>query len=174
MDAFFDLGLLGLVLTATVTDVLYRRVPNLLILVSAIIALGLAIDSAGLPGVIHAISGFIAGLALLLPLYALSVLGAGDVKLAAAIGAYSGATGLIQILLASAMAGGILALLYAARDRRLSQLLTNLGHALFGAWITAAHGTSSAIHTESSIGSMPYAPCLAIGCLVWRFKMQNA
>lgn len=104
-------ALLGI---ACVTDVRARRIPNALVL--ALLAAGLVrLPFAGAPaaglatGALAAGGAVLAGLLALVPLYATRVLGAGDVKLFAALGAWLGTTGLLDAAVWTALAGGVLA-----------------------------------------------------------------
>ena len=83
--------LLILLLTAAVFDVLYRRIPNWLT-VSGVV-LGLAMNTViGAPeaGVVFALIGLLVAFGIYAGLYALRAMGAGDVKLMAAVEALVG------------------------------------------------------------------------------------
>ena len=64
-----------------------------------------------------AAAGWATGLALFVPLYALGGMGAGDVKLLGAIGAWLGPMGAVWTGLYGAIAGGVLALAVAVWQR---------------------------------------------------------
>ncbi len=103
-----DLLLLCLLGGATVTDCRTRRIPNVLVLAGLVTGIALALLERGLHGVGFAIAGVVLGFVLLAPLFALGWLGAGDVKLLSATGAYAGASGVAMVAGLSAMAGGVL------------------------------------------------------------------
>lgn len=94
-----------------VVDWRRRRIPNGL--VAALLAGGLAVSVArgGGAGAVSAIEGVAAGGALLAAPYLLGVLGAGDVKLLAAAGAWLGPIGAVWALGFGMVAGGALTLL---------------------------------------------------------------
>jgi prepilin peptidase CpaA len=98
-------GLVG----AAISDVARRRVPNA---ISAFVFVtGLAIRGYDL-GAWGALGGLAASVILLFALYGLwraRAVGGGDVKLAAAVGAWIGLSQLLWFVLASAVAGGIVA-----------------------------------------------------------------
>ena len=75
-------------------------------------------------GVTHAVLGLIVGLAVFFPLFALGAMGAGDVKLMAAIGAWLGWKSVIRRPVRS-LAGGVLAL-YSRCERISAQALSNI------------------------------------------------
>jgi prepilin peptidase CpaA len=100
-----------LLLCACVSDVQSRRIPNRIaaLLAGAGIAYS-AVASANHGGaLIASIAGVILGLLLWLPLYAVRWLGAGDVKLFAAAGAWLGPARTLEGAFIGALAGGILA-----------------------------------------------------------------
>jgi prepilin peptidase CpaA len=104
------LGVLGVGLTwAAITDLARRRVPNV---VSAFVFVsGLGIRALDL-GAGAALSGLAASVILLFALYGLwraRAIGGGDVKLAVAVGAWIGLSHLVWFVLASAVAGGVVA-----------------------------------------------------------------
>src|ERR1035438_7126712 len=83
-----EMVLLVMLLTAAVFDVLYRRIPNWLTVSGAV--LGLAMNAViGPPeaGIVFSLVGLAVAFGIYVALYALRAMGAGDVKLMAAIGA---------------------------------------------------------------------------------------
>lgn len=108
----------GILFCVAVSDVMDRRIPNAA--VAAVIGLfalwTLADGGASLvPGLAAAAIGFGVGFAL----YAMRVMGAGDVKLFAAVALFTGLAYLHIFALATVLAGGALAVVsLAARPRR--------------------------------------------------------
>ncbi len=90
-------------------DVRYRRIPNAFVL--ATLAGGLAINAifGGLAGVGASFTGCILGFGLMFMLHVFGVMGAGDVKLFAAIGAVTGAQLVVPTFLVVILTGGLLA-----------------------------------------------------------------
>jgi prepilin peptidase CpaA len=103
------------------TDVAARRIGNRLNL--AIVGIGIAVQIAlaGMAGLWVSLAGVATGLAILLPLYALGTMGAGDVKFLAAIGAWTGAMGCLYALVIGGLAAGAYGLgcMILSRDRRI-------------------------------------------------------
>jgi len=96
---------------ACASDVRSRRIPNAAVVAIAItgIAASLLLPSPS-PTLLGAAEGMGVGLAVWLPFYALGMMGAGDVKLFAAAGAWLGPHGALVGALIAALAGGALAL----------------------------------------------------------------
>jgi prepilin peptidase CpaA len=123
--------LLVLVLVAAAYDVRYRRIPNWLTVSGVLV--GLALNTflyQGWAGLRFALIGLAAGFGVYLPLYAIRAMGAGDVKLMAAVGAMAGWQDWFGILLITAIAGGVMALILVASRGRVKKTLWNVGFIL--------------------------------------------
>ncbi|MEN6439544.1 MAG: prepilin peptidase [Syntrophobacter sp.] len=115
-------SLIIFLLACSIQDLLYFRIPNYLTFTAILAFFIFHSVSNGLDGVLFAFSGLATGILLLLPLYLLRMMGAGDVKLMGSIGAALGFSGAVKSFLFSAIAGGfyaviILALHHAHRVR---------------------------------------------------------
>ena len=106
-----EIILLCLVLQAAVSDLAWRRIPNVLVAAGLLLALALHWYLGGNSALLaQGLAGATVGLLLFLPFYALGGMAAGDVKLAAMAGSFVGPWQALQLALLSAMAGGVLAL----------------------------------------------------------------
>ncbi|HWZ83400.1 MAG TPA: A24 family peptidase [Terriglobales bacterium] len=117
------------VLTATCAGFLdwrYRRIPNWLT-VSGLLA-GVAVNTvvSGWPGTKSALLGAGLGLGLLLPFVLLRSLGAGDWKLAGALGGCLGPRQLVAVLMGTILVAGVMALAVVIWKGRLLQTLGNI------------------------------------------------
>ena len=108
-------GLIGgltyvaLLATAAVTDVRARRIPNRLVVVTALSGLAYALLAAPSLGAVgRALLAGLLGFAIWIPFYALRMLGAGDVKLFAAAGLWLAPLQVVHAALAAALVGGVL------------------------------------------------------------------
>lgn len=115
------------------TDVTTRRVPNLLTFGAAALALAFHAYDGGVSGLGWACAGWLVGTAVFFPFFALGGMGAGDVKLVAALGAWLGPLGAVQIAIAAAIAGGVVAVVVMVRARYLRTAWQNL-KLLFAHW----------------------------------------
>lgn len=93
-----------------VCDLLFRRVPNKLLLVALVVHAGfLLVTGHGIGGIdmLHSLIGGILGFALFIPLYAFRVMGAGDVKFFALLGLLLGPQHLFMLWLVGSLLAGI-------------------------------------------------------------------
>lgn len=94
---------------AAVIDGWKLRVPNWLTFHLAAGGLAYCAFYPGAPGLLWSIEGLMVGLAVLLPLYLIGGMGAGDVKLYAGVGAWVGPLVVSQAFIVSAVVGGLMA-----------------------------------------------------------------
>lgn len=118
------------VLVAAIYDLRYRRIPNWLTLSALLFGVALNASQFGWSGLATAVGG--AGLAFLIyfPLYALRGMGAGDVKLMAAVGATVGAAHWFRIFLLSSILGALCAVPLLIWKGRLRRTVGNIGFML--------------------------------------------
>ena len=156
-----DTVLVAGLVAATVIDLRTRRIPNALTATMA--GLGFAMALMKISGIspVAALIGFVFGLALMLPGHALGATGAGDVKLMAAVGAIVGPAVVVTAFLATAVTGGILAVIVAIRRGRLA---TTLAHT--GKLVTAPSQTRKTLESHAHANRFAYGPAIAIGSLV--------
>src|SRR5438067_13221136 len=95
---------------AAVIDGWKLKVPNWLTLPMILAGWGYGLAAAGWAGFGQSVLGTLAGLGLLLPLYAIGGMGAGDVKLLAGVGAWVGPAITLWAFTTSAVVGGLMAL----------------------------------------------------------------
>jgi prepilin peptidase CpaA len=124
--------LLTIVLVAAVFDIRYRRIPNWLCGIGLV--LGVALNSfLGAPngfGVWFSLKGLALGFCAYFLLYAIRAMGAGDVKLMAAVGAILGWRDWIAVFILTALIGGVAAIGLALSRKRLGKTLWNVGFIL--------------------------------------------
>jgi prepilin peptidase CpaA len=122
-----EILLVLVVLVAAVYDVRYRRIPNWLSTSGVAAGLGLnAFMYQGWPGLKLSLLGLLVGFGVYFVLYALRAMGAGDVKLMAAVGAIIGWRDWFGTFLITAIIGGMMALILVASKRRVKKTLWNL------------------------------------------------
>ncbi len=127
--------LAGAVLLAALagyTDLRSRRIPNWLTVPGFAIGVVGEHNPNGWGGLKTSLLGVpVWGLRLLLPLSCLRVLGAGDLKLAVALGAFTGPGLLVDLLIVSVFVAGVMAVMLVIYKRRIRRNnSSNIGHIL--------------------------------------------
>lgn len=102
-------------------DIRYRRIPNKLVF--AVLVAGLTMNTliGGVHGLVSSLEGLGVAFAMMFFLHAFGTMGAGDVKLFAAVGSLVSISHVLQTMLVVAMMGGMLAvckMIYARRTGR--------------------------------------------------------
>lgn len=108
---------------ATWLDWRHNRIPNALSFGGAGAALLAALLLGGASGLLLAVAGLAVGLLLFLPAYAMGVMGGGDVKLMAMVGAFLGPVETVAAIVFTLLAGGAYGLLYVFRRDTVSETL---------------------------------------------------
>ena len=126
------------VLTALASgaDVWTRRIPNTLTGPAIVAGLLAHLAVSGAQGLSESFLGLVIAGGILLPGWLMGWMGAGDVKLMAAVGAWLGFPPAVLAALASLMAGGVLAVVVAARRGVLKRSLQ--GAAILGTWVATS------------------------------------
>jgi prepilin peptidase CpaA len=162
IEQYREAALLLLVSIAAVNDLAARRIPNPLLLAGLAGVLVLDLLSAA-PGaaLLAALGGMGVGLAVFLPFYLLRGMAAGDVKMMAVVGAFTGPEEAFRIAVLTWCLGGLMALVVVTCSGRLRLALGNLGRMLSGAMTPGAGSVAPA--AQQSAGSMPYGVAIALG-----------
>jgi prepilin peptidase CpaA len=120
-------------LTAGITDLRARRIPNWLTYPAIPVAIALHAIAGGWHGARLSLLGAALGLALLLPFVLLRSLGGGDWKLVGALGAFFGPRRLIDVLVATLLINALMAIVLIVTRKRIWRTLRNIGR-LFAAF----------------------------------------
>lgn len=166
--------LIAIVAAATVFDLREQRIPNWLVGFGAAGALAWHATSPFGSGALFALAGLVVGVGALMPLYALGAMGAGDAKLMGTVGAFLGSASVLGAVLATFIAGGILALAAAMRKRMVPQLVANLRMMVALRGMQAGGGERRGPgQLPGSVGKMPYALAIAAGTAIQIFFMRG-
>jgi prepilin peptidase CpaA len=156
---------LALAAAAAILDVQKRRIPNWLTYTGIIFGVVLRGLLLGWRGAVGALAGCLLAGGIFLLFYRVRALGADDVKLAAAVASLLGPCDAVVMLLATALSGGVLAVVYILYRRRMRATVSNLGGALrFHAW--AGLHPHPELNLDNPVAlRMPYELAVAAGTL---------
>jgi len=157
------------VLTAICAGVLdwrYRRIPNWLTVSGLVAGIGVNTALFGLAGMKASLLGAALGLGLLLPFVLLRSLGAGDWKLAGALGACVGPRQLITVLMGTVLVAGVMALAVVIWKRRLIQTLHNIVRMLAAFLSLRMPGPDVSLDSPQST-KIPFGVAMALTVLLF-------
>ncbi len=165
MERYFAWGAISFATAGAVCDIRTHRLPNALTYCG--IASGILVRTLldGWRGMGQALLGGLIGGGAFLVFFLLQGLGAGDVKLMTAIGSWAGWQQSFVVLLATAIAGGLLAVAYMIWNRRVAQTIRNMG-----ALARSFRDSGIRPHPEINLNNsrcirIPYAIAIAAGTL---------
>lgn len=174
--------MLLLLLIASLQDIRSHRISNKLVLIGIVVGVSLNMllpegwgFNSAIPGGLGwqgALKGFGVGMAVFLPIYLLRAMGAGDVKLMAMVGTFLGPEGVLGAILATFVAGGVMALALVLWSKQLMNLFSNVRMMLTGGLINVSVGKLPVMDDAPvSVGKLPYGVAIAVGTLgylIWQ------
>lgn len=165
MDKYLLTGALCIATVGAVKDVRGGRIPNWLTYGGLLAALVVRSLLSGWPGLKFGFFGMLAGGGIFYLPFLLGGMGGGDVKLMAAVGAWAGSTQTVNVLIAAAIAGGILAVGYMVFRRQVLRTLLNSVE-LMRYHLTSGFRPHPALNIrEPNSMRIPYGLAIAIGTL---------
>lgn len=159
-------GAVLLALIAGWTDLRSRRIPNWLTVPGLLIGVAANAVFGGWSGLKASLVGAGLGLALLLPFVLLRSLGAGDWKLAGALGAFVGPGVLIDLLLGSVLVAGVMAVGLVIYKGRVRQTARNIAHIVVSLVTFRLPGSRVSLDNPDSL-KVPYGVALALTVVLY-------
>ncbi|MCK5218073.1 prepilin peptidase [bacterium] len=151
--------LLGLILLiAAFTDLRQHKVYNWLTFPGMLLGLGFHLTEQGLPGLWFSLLGLLIGGLLFFPAFFWGGMGAGDIKLMAVIGAFTGAAFVFNVAFYAAIGGGIIAMVILGLRGELWITLKNLVR-LFCFLVIPRY----AVKPDFKKQPLPFAAVIALG-----------
>jgi prepilin peptidase CpaA len=161
------LGLaVALALLAGWIDWRSRRIPNWLTVTGFLVGVLVNVLANGTAGLKTSLLGAGLGLLVLLPFVFLRSLGAGDWKLAGALGAFVGWQVLANLLMGSVFVAGVMALGLVIYKRRFKETLRNIGRLLASMLTLHMPGAEVSVDNPQSL-KVPYGVALALTTLLY-------
>lgn len=149
--------------TAIASDLRWRTIPNWLTATSIIIGLGFHTVRNQFAGFVFSLEGAAVGLGLFVILYVCGWMGAGDVKLFAAVGSFLGPAQTISAAIAIALVGGLLALVVLGFHqgwRKMGLLLWSHVHAMI-----LTRSVQTVTPDQGAFPKVPYAVAIGLGTI---------
>ena len=173
MPLALKIALISLVISAGLYDLRTRKIPNWLNLSGLILGVGLNTLLLHGHGIMVALLGLGLSLLIYIPLYLVRGMGAGDVKLMAAVGSIAGPHNWLVIFVVTALLGGLVALALVFFKRRIHETISNLSVILWELTRGRApfHKDASLdMRSPRSLG-LPHGAIIALGCLAFLFTI---
>jgi prepilin peptidase CpaA len=124
--------IIAVALVACVIDLRERRIPNWLTFGAALAGVIFQVWTGGVDGLKTAALGWVVGAAIFFLPFALGGLGAGDIKLLAALGAWIGPIDILWLSVYTGIAGMVLAIVVSLASGYLGRAMTNV-------WLLLTH-----------------------------------
>lgn len=152
---------------AAVTDIFWRRVPNLWLLSAFFTGMCLA----GAEGCAVYLLRAAAVFAALYPVWRLGMTGAGDVKLCSVMAAWMGIRSFVACLVFSLFFGGLMAAVHMLRRRNFRRRFS-----YFFAWLRQCISSRTWVPymqmtRPEKDSTIPFSAALSAGCLLWVWKL---
>ena len=159
--------LVPLAVLITYYDVRYRRIPNAFVL--ATLVSGLLINGIlnGLGGLGSSVGGCLVAFAMMFALHLFGAMGAGDVKLFAAIGSVVGLSLVVPTFVIVVLTGGVLAVISTVRARAVVETAHRVLQILIG-FLPGWQVPRFAVPTDRRL-TIPYGVAITFGSLISLF-----
>ncbi|MGE6487440.1 A24 family peptidase [Paenisporosarcina sp. NPDC076898] len=158
-----NVAIILILIISVITDVRHRKIFNLVTLPAILLAFIYHSFVSGLEGFLYSGEGFLVGLGLLIIPFLLGGIGAGDVKLLAAVGAWKGTTFIFYTGIYAGLLGGLIAIVLLLKRRELGYTIKQM---LFSAVVLKSTNGALLIKNEMPRAlSLPYAVPIALGVL---------
>ena len=145
-------------------DVRYRRIPNAFVLATLIGGLTLNFIMGGLQGGLNSIGGCVLAFILMFMLHVFGAMGAGDVKLFAAIGSVLGAQLVLPTFVVVVLVGGVLALVSVLRSGVFASTMHRVLQILVGL-LPGSQMPKFSVPADRRL-TIPYGVAITIGAII--------
>lgn len=145
-------------------DVRYRRIPNVFVLATLICGLGINLFFGGLSGLLTSLGGFAFAFGLMFLLHTFGAMGAGDVKLFAAIGSVIGTQLVLPTFIIVVITGGVLAVIQMIHARTVRSTM----HSVMVIFLSLLPGWKMPRFVPSTERrfTIPYGVAITVGSLI--------
>ncbi len=165
-----NLAIILILLISTLTDLRSRKILNIVTMPAIILALAFHLITSGLDGLFFSGQGFLVGIGLLFIPFVMGGIGAGDVKLLAAVGAWKGTSFVLYTGIYAGIFGGLIALFILIKRKQLVFTVKNMLFSLL--FLKSTKGSLEIPNDTQNNVSIPYAIPIALGAFM-TFIMES-
>ncbi len=160
----FEFFLIPLAVVIIYHDVRYRRIPNPFVLATLISGLTLNLAMGGWRGALSSLGGCVLAFFLMFILHVFGAMGAGDVKLFAAIGSVIGVQLVLPTFIVVVLTGGLLALVSILRSGVFATTMHRVLQILVGL-LPGWQMPKFSVPTDRRL-TVPYGAAITIGAII--------
>ncbi|TCL00080.1 prepilin peptidase CpaA [Natranaerovirga hydrolytica] len=165
--AYLIYGLLTVILVlAIITDKKTYKIRNKHLIIGTLLGVTINIAYLGIRGIVHSFLGFIFPIVILMFLFALGVLGAGDIKLFATIGAIMGIQFTAYVMLYAFIIGGMMAFIILVYKKLLIKRLTYFFHYIKNAILMKHTPKYYVANQDGQAVTMHFSYAIALGTII--------
>jgi prepilin peptidase CpaA len=161
-----DIILVGTLLLCCYTDLKERKVFNLVLFPTAVLALIIHLILQGGMGAWFWGKGTFTGMALLFIPFVLGGIGAGDVKLLGVVGSFKGAAFVFKAFLCAALLGGVFSLFFLWQRKELRETLGRMGGALKLFLYSCFRVWNFKQLEDNEAAALPYGLAISLGSMI--------
>lgn len=145
-------------------DVCYRRIPNAFVLATLATGILINVIFGGIDGALSSLGGCALAFFLMFVLHVFGAMGAGDVKLFAAIGAVMGHQLVLPMFFVVILTGGILGVISMLRAGEPKLIMMRVLHIVIG--VLPGHNVPRFSVPEDRRYTIPYGVAITLGSLI--------
>jgi prepilin peptidase CpaA len=145
-------------------DICYRRIPNPFVIATLAVGLLLNITFGGFQGALSSVGGCALGFFLMFVLHIFGAMGAGDVKLFAAIASVTGLPQVLPMFFVVILVGGVLGVVSMLRSGHIRSTLMRVLQILFG--VLPGHSVPRFAIPADRTHTIPYGVAITFGSLI--------
>ena len=160
----FELILVPLAVLIIYHDVRYRRIPNAFVLATLVSGLTLNFALGGLNGALNSAGGCVLAFILMFTLHVFGAMGAGDVKLFAAVGSVIGAQLVFPTFLVVVLTGGLLAMFTVLRSGIFTTTMQRVLQILVGL-LPGSQMPKFSVPADRRL-TIPYGVAITVGAII--------
>jgi prepilin peptidase CpaA len=143
-------------------DFKYQRIPNHIVLLILAFWIVYGVSISGMQGLMHSLSGLGVGFCLLLLPHFLGLLGAGDVKLLAAMGTALGPRYTLEAFIVASIAGGMYAVVVLVSQGVFTRVLRSMW-TTFILLLGTQKFSYAPVDNEGALPKLPYGIAIGVG-----------